>query len=64
MIRAPRGCEPARRFSLAACQTVGPPNRRLKLAGAPAGHGIERLGGSMTKSLTRRLAWCTFAPAA
>ena len=41
-----------------------PPNPRLKLAGAPAGRRDERLGGSMTRSLTIRFAWCTFAPAA
>ena len=43
---------------------VAPPNRRLKLAGASAGRGIERLVLSKTRSLTRRIAWCTFAPAA
>jgi hypothetical protein len=42
----------------------GLPNRRLKLAGASAGRRDERLGLSRTRSLTRRLAWCTFAPAA
>jgi hypothetical protein len=40
------------------------PNRRLKLTGARAGPRNEWLAGSMTRSLTRRLAWCTFAPAA
>jgi hypothetical protein len=41
-----------------------PSNRRLKLPGASAGRSIERLGLSRSRSLTRRLAWCTFAPAA
>jgi hypothetical protein len=40
------------------------PNRRLKLAGAPPGGRHEWQASSMTRSLTRRCAWCTFAPAA
>jgi hypothetical protein len=39
-------------------------NRRLKLTGAFAGHRDEWLVGSRTRSLARRLGWCTFAPAA
>jgi hypothetical protein len=42
----------------------GQSDRRLKLTGARAGLSIERLEGSMSRSLTRRPAWCTFAPAA
>jgi hypothetical protein len=42
----------------------GRSNRRLKLTGAPPGGRYEWLVLSMTRSLTRRLAWCTFAPAA
>ena len=40
-----------------------PPNRRLQLPGAPAGLSIERLEGSMTRSLFRRGAWWVLAPA-
>ena len=45
-------------------QARWPPNRRLKLTGAPPGGRYECLVGSMTRSLTRRCGWCTFAPAA
>jgi hypothetical protein len=40
------------------------PNRRLKLAGAPPDSRYEWQASSRSRSLTRRTAWCTFAPAA
>jgi hypothetical protein len=69
----PRACTPADSAARPFGHPVRPdssrtstwlPNRRLKLAGAIAGRRIERLRRSRTRSLTRRLAWCTFAPAA
>jgi hypothetical protein len=40
------------------------PNRGLQRPGAPAGPGIARLEGSMSRSLTIRIAWMALAPAA
>jgi len=40
------------------------PNRALQRPGARAGLGIERLEGSMSRSLTIRFAWRALAPAA
>ena len=40
------------------------PNEALQRPGAPAGLRYERLEGSVTRSLTRRIAWMALAPAA
>jgi hypothetical protein len=40
------------------------PNKCLQRPGAPAGPIIERLEGSMSRSLARRIAWRALAPAA
>ena len=43
---------------------VRPPNEALQRSGPPAGLRTERLEGSMSRSLTRRIALRALAPAA